>query len=63
VAADLSSEGLADVQHEQAMEKAMGEQALKDFEVQLGLVTPETAGVTAAAKELGPAEKTAETVQ
>ena len=63
VAADLSSEGLADVQHEQAMEKAMGEQALKDFEVQLGLVTPETAGVAAAAKELGPAEKTAETVQ
>jgi len=62
VAADLSSEGLADVQHEQAMEKAMGEQALKDFEVQLGLVTPETAGVTAAAKELGPAEKTAEIV-
>jgi phage shock protein A len=61
VAADLSSDGLADIKHEQAMEKAMGEQALKDFEVQLGLVTPETANVTDAAKELGPATKTAET--
>ena len=61
VAADLSSEGLADIQHEKAMETAMGEQALKDFEVQLGLVTPETAKVTDAAKELGPAAKAVET--
>jgi phage shock protein A len=61
VAADLSSDGLADIQHEQSMEKAMGEQALKDFEVQMGMVTPETAKVTDAAKELGPAAKTAET--
>jgi len=61
VAADLSSDGLADIQHEQAMEKALGEQALKDFEVQLGLVTPETASVTEATKELGPAAKTVET--
>ncbi|MCE5266431.1 MAG: PspA/IM30 family protein [Planctomycetaceae bacterium] len=61
VAADLSSEGLADIQHEQAMEKSLGEQALRDFEVQMGLVTPETAKVTEAAKELGPAAKVAET--
>jgi phage shock protein A len=61
VAADLSSDGLADIKHEQAMEKAMADQALKDFEVQLGLVTPETANVTDAAKELGPAAKTVET--
>ena len=40
----------------------MGEQALRDFEVQMGLVTPETAKVAEAAKELGPAAKTAETV-
>ena len=57
VAADLSSDGLADIKHEQAMEKAMGDQALKDFEVQMGLVTPETAGVTEAAKELGAGGK------
>ena len=34
------------------MEKALGDQALKDFEVQMGLVTPETAKVTDAAKKL-----------
>ena len=61
VATDLSSDGLADIQHEQAMEKSMGEQALKDFEVQMGIVTPETAGVTETAKELGPVAKAAET--
>ena len=61
VTADLSSEGLATVQQEQAMEKALADQALKEFEVQTGLVTPETAGVKDAAKELGPATKATET--
>jgi phage shock protein A len=55
VAADLSAEGIADVKREKAMETAMAEQALKDFEVSMGLVTPETAAVPQAAKELGPA--------
>ncbi len=58
VAADLSSEGIVDIKREQAMEKVMADQALRDFEVQMGLVTPETANVTEAAKELGPAAKT-----
>jgi phage shock protein A len=53
VAADLSSEGVVDVQREQAAEKIMADQALKQFEVELGLVTPETAGVKDEAKELG----------
>jgi phage shock protein A len=57
VAADLSSEGLVDIQRETAMEKTMADQALRDFEVQMGLVTPETAGVSEATKELGPAAK------
>jgi phage shock protein A len=57
VAADLSSEGLVDIQRETAMEKTMADQALRDFEVQMGLVTPETAGVSEATKELGPAQK------
>ncbi len=61
VAADLSSDGIADIEHEEAMEAALAEQALKDFEVDLGLVTPDTAGVSEAAKELGPAETTKET--
>jgi phage shock protein A len=55
VAADLSSEGVADVKREQVMEQTMADQALRDFEVQMGLVTPETAKVTEAPKELGPA--------
>ena len=58
VAADLSNEGIVDIKREQAMEQVMADQALRDFEVQMGLVTPETANVTEAAKELGPAAKT-----
>ncbi len=61
VAADLSSEGIADIKHEQAMEKVMGEQALRDFEIQAGLVTPQTAPPAETAKELGPAEKEKQT--
>ncbi|MFO0788213.1 MAG: PspA/IM30 family protein [Pirellulales bacterium] len=57
VAADLSSEGLEDIKREEAMEKVMADQALRDFEVQMGLVTPETAAVAEATKELGPAAK------
>jgi phage shock protein A len=57
VAADLSSEGLVDIKREEAVEQAMADQALRDFEVQMGMVTPETAGITDATKELGPAEK------
>jgi len=57
VAADLSSEGVEDVHREQAMEKALADQALRDFEVQMGLVTPETARVDETAKELGPAKE------
>jgi phage shock protein A len=58
VASDLSSEGIADIEKEQAMEKVMADQALRQFEVEMGLVTPETAGVQATEKELGPAKVT-----
>ena len=58
VAADLSSEGVVDVQREQAAEKILADQALKQFEVELGIVTPETAGVKDEAKELGAAKQT-----
>jgi phage shock protein A len=61
VASDLSGEGIADIKREQVMEKHMGEQALKDFEVQMGLVTPETAKVAETSKELGPAVPAKET--
>jgi len=63
VAADLSSDGLADIHHEQAMEKAMAEDALKEFEIQAGLRTPETAGVADTEKQLGPAVEKQATVQ
>jgi phage shock protein A len=53
VASDLSGEGIVDIQREQAAEKVLADQALKQFEVDLGLVTPETAGVKDEAKELG----------
>jgi phage shock protein A len=57
VAADLSEEGLVDIKREEAVEQALADQALRDFEVQMGMVTPETAGITEATKELGPAQK------
>jgi hypothetical protein len=56
VAADLSGEGIVEIEREQAMESAMADQALKDFEVQMGLVTPDTMRTPSAEKELGPAE-------
>jgi phage shock protein A len=61
VASDLSGEGIEDVKREQAMESALADQALREFEIQAGLVTPDTAGVTNTAKELGPAEATKQT--
>lgn len=60
VSADLSSEGVVDIQREQAAEKAMADQALKEFELQMGLVAPETAAVGESTKELGPATKAAD---
>ena len=58
VASDLSEEGIADIEREEAMESALAEDALKAFEVELGLVTPETAGVEESTKQLGPATET-----
>lgn len=57
VAADVSSEGLEEIKADQKMQKVMADQALKEFEAQLGLSTPETAKTAAATKELGPAAK------
>lgn len=57
VAADLSEEGLVEVHREQAMEAALADQALREFEMEMGLITPETAGVKESQKQLGPVEK------
>ncbi|MBM4088433.1 MAG: DUF3496 domain-containing protein [Planctomycetes bacterium] len=54
VAADLSSEGIEQIERQEVMEASMAEDALREFEVELGLVTPETKGVEESAKQLGP---------
>ncbi len=63
VASDLSTDGIVDIQREQAVERALGDQALREFEVQLGLATPETANVPEAEKQLGPAVQKTEHAQ
>lgn len=54
VAADLSDEGIETIEAEKNMESAMAEDLLSQFEVDMGLKTPETAGITPSAKNLGP---------
>jgi SOS response regulatory protein OraA/RecX len=55
VAADLSQEGIDSIQAEEKMEKALAEDALTQFEAELGLRSPETTKLSDAAKDLGPA--------
>lgn len=55
VAADMSGEGIEEIKAEEAMQAAMAEQALKEFEIDLGLVTPETADIEDTVKHLGAA--------
>jgi phage shock protein A len=55
VAVDLSSEGLASIEAEERMQKSMAEDALSQFEVELGLRSPETTKIGESAKDLGPA--------
>src|SRR6478672_35209 len=51
VAADLSSKGIADIQAEERMQGQLAEQALTDFEVELGLKSPETSPMAQTAKD------------
>lgn len=55
VAADLSTEGLAEIEAEERMHKVMAEDALAQFEVELGMRSPETTRITDSAKDIGPA--------
>ena len=61
VAADLSEQGMQDIEREEAMENAQAEDALRSFEVEMGLVTAATASIEDDEKELGPAAKETET--
>lgn len=58
VAADLSGEGVEEIQRDIAVEKTMAEDALRQFEKEQGLATPETTRSAPVAKELGPAGPT-----
>jgi phage shock protein A len=60
VAADLSSEGIVEIEAEEQMERSLAEDALRGFEAELGLRSPETTPVAPLEKDLGPAtEETA----
>jgi phage shock protein A len=61
VAADLSERGIAEIKAEERMQGEMAEQALQNFEVELGMRSPETTPVAQTTKDLGPAaERVAE---
>jgi phage shock protein A len=61
VSADLSSKGIAEIDAEERMQAQLADQALNDFEVELGIKSPETTPLSQTAKDLGPAaEKVAE---
>ena len=55
VAADLSQQGIADIQAEERMRSQLAEDALTSFEVELGLKSPETTPIAQTTKDLGPA--------
>jgi len=55
VAADLSQKGIAEIDAEERMQNVLAEQALQNFEVELGLKSPETTTIAQGSKDLGPA--------
>jgi phage shock protein A len=55
VAADLSAQGIAEIKAEENMRGQLAEQALQDFEAELGLRSPETTPIAQTSKDLGPA--------
>jgi len=56
VAADLSERGLDEIRAEKAMEETVAEDLLTQFEVGMGLKTPETADIKSQVEKLGPEE-------
>lgn len=61
VASDLSEEGMEEIEREAAAEDALAEDALRQFEMDLGMITPSTANVSEETKELGGAQRQTET--
>ena len=58
VAADLSSKGVAEIKAQERMESQLAEDTLQQYEVELGLKSPDTTPVVQANKDLGPATET-----
>ena len=56
VAVDLSARGIEEIQAEERMEASMAEDALQQFEVELGMRTPATVALSETDKALGPAQ-------
>ena len=54
VAADLSEQGVDDILRETVAEGVLAEDALKQFEAEMGYLTPGTAKVSQEEKQLGP---------
>ena len=57
VAADLSERGIADIQAEEAMEASLAEDALRELEMEMGMVSPATVDTPEVEKQLGPTEE------
>lgn len=56
VASDLSGQGIAEIEAEKRVEEAQAEELLRQFEVDMGIKTPETAGVKPQEKTMGQAQ-------
>jgi len=56
VANDLSEQGIAEIEAQERMEAQMGMDALKEFEIEMGMVTPDTVDASEIEKELGTEE-------
>lgn len=56
VAADLSAEGIEEIEAEERMEANLAESALRELEMEMGLVTPATVDAPEVEKQLGPTE-------
>lgn len=54
VAADLSSRGVADIKAKERVESQLAEDVLQQYEVELGLKSPETTPIVEGNKNLGP---------
>lgn len=58
VASDMSSRGVAEIKAQERLEAQLAEDTLQQYEVELGLKSPETTPVVETDKNLGPATDT-----